>query len=66
MSDGIILDMVVATERAPPRHIVCRREDNKGVVCKITDKAMGIEIASFRVSDDLVNHIPQLLSLYIR
>ena len=61
----VVLDMVVSTDRIPPRHVVCQRSIDDITVCKITDKATGKEVAEFRISNDLLNTIPELLKLYI-
>lgn len=61
----VVLDMVVSTDKIPPRWVLCTRNGDDIVVCSITDKATSKKIAEFKISKDLLPTIPQLLQLYI-
>lgn len=62
--DGVVLDMVISTDRIPPRQILCKREDSETVVCYITDRATNRRVAEFKISNELVPNIPDLIKLY--
>lgn len=66
VDDNIILDMVLTTEKLPMTHIICKLVNENLAECTIIDVATKRERAKFRIKEDLIGHIPQLLQLYIK